>query len=89
MLELCQLGWDSTAYLGHNLFWTGHKRQRKHGVGIAISKSPDIVIVNIAHQSKRMMAAGIIVHGCKILVISAYTMTEKMMSLEKRNSTED
>lgn len=44
MQEVHQLHNDIIAYLGSNLFWTGLKGIRQHGVRIIICKSEDLVI---------------------------------------------
>lgn len=38
MQDVHRLDCDSIAYLGCNLFWTGNKEKRQHGVAIAIGK---------------------------------------------------
>ena len=76
MQEVRRLGNDSVSHLGYDFFWTGTKVKRIHGVGIAIRKSPNIIVDNIIHHSARLMAADIVVCGCKIRFISAYAPTE-------------
>lgn len=53
--KICQLGCDSISHLGYNLFWNDYKKKRQHG--IAIHKSPDIVIDTIVHQSEKLMTS--------------------------------
>lgn len=50
MQDVCRLGCDSITHLEYNLFWAGYKEKRQHSIGIAIIKSPDILIDNIMQQ---------------------------------------
>lgn len=68
----------------YNLFWTGQKEYRQHGVGIVIHRLLDMVIDNILNLSKRLIAAKIVVCGYNIQVISAYVPTEKKFCFQKK-----
>lgn len=50
---------------------------RKYNIDIAISKPSCIIIENISLPSERLMTADIVVHVCKIRVITADAPPEK------------
>lgn len=55
---------------GYNLYRTSVKeKKRRHGVGIAVVKSSDFVIV--LYQPERLIPVDIVVRGCKIRITSA------------------
>lgn len=68
---------DSISQVGYNFYWTGLKTKRQHGAGTAICNLVDIVLNNNLHQSERLMVADIVVCGCKIQMMSAYTPNKK------------
>ena len=73
--EVRRLNSGSLQHCGYNFYWNGLKRFRRHGVGIAIKECSYISVDNIINCSGRLMAADILVKGCKIRVISAYAPT--------------
>ena len=73
--EVRRLKTDSVSHLGYTFHWSGHKRKKIHGVGIAIRNTPDIVIEGIQHHGARLMAVDIDVKGCKLRILSCYAPT--------------
>ena len=84
MQEVRRIGNDSLSYAGYDFYWCGKKLKRKHGVGIAVKKSKDIVVNNVLSCSPRLMAMDVTICGCKIRVISAYAPTENSVPSSKQ-----
>ena len=73
--EVRMLNTGSIRHLGYNFYWSGLKRQRKHGVAIAIRDCSYIDINTVHAINGRLMAADIVVRGCKVRVVSCYAPT--------------
>ena len=66
-----------------NVWWSGYKRDRKYGVGIAIRISKSVIIQNIEQVSPRLMWIECVCYGIKLRIISAYAPTEDGTSSQK------
>ena len=75
-LQECRLlNTGSINHLGYNFYWSGMSRYKRYGVGIAIRNSNDIITNSVVYFSARLMAADVVVKGCKIRVVCAYAPT--------------
>ena len=54
-----------------NVWWSGYKRDRKYGVGIAIRVTKSIIVKNIEQVSPRLMWVECLCYGIKLRIISA------------------
>ena len=75
--EVRLLNTGSVQHLNYKFYWSGLKRCKRNGVGIAIRNSSDITINGIINTSDRLMAADITIKGCKLRIISCYAPTLK------------
>lgn len=60
----------------YEFYWTGFKRKREYGVGIAIRQIPGIEVGEVTYISERMMTVELIIFGFSVKIISAYAPTE-------------
>ena len=81
--EVRLLNTGSVQHCKYNFFWSGMKRCKRNGVGIAIRNNSDIIINGIINVSDRLMAADVTIKGCKLRIISCYAPTLKS-SLSKK-----
>ena len=79
--EVRQLNTGSVKHLGYTFYWSGLKRFKRYGVGIAIKNNSDIVINGVIYFSARLMAADLTVRGCKVRIVSGYAPTLSGTSL--------
>ena len=73
--EVKRLKKDYVSHLGYIFHWSGHDVKKMHGVGIAIRKTPDIIIESVQYYSARLISADINVKGCSLRIISCYAPT--------------
>ena len=59
-----------------NIWWSGLKKQRRAGVGIAIRSNKNIVMEDIGYVSSRLIWIDCICYGMKLRIICAYAPTE-------------
>ena len=60
----------------YEVHWSGFKRKREYGVGIAIKVQPGIEIGEIKAINERLMTAAVEIFGLSMKLISAYAPTE-------------
>jgi len=60
----------------YEVHWSGFKRKREYGVGIAIKVQPGIEIGEIKAINERLMTAAVEIFGLSMKIISAYAPTE-------------
>ena len=68
-----------------NLFWSGYKKDRRAGVGIAIKASKSIKFGDVNYISPRLLSIDLVCYGIKVRVISAYSPTELATTSQKDN----
>ena len=83
------LNTGSRKYAGYSFYWSGLKRNKWYGVGIAIRESSYITIESIITVNERMKAANINVKGFKVHVISCYAPTLRRPLLTKQKLYKD
>lgn len=65
------------------------EKKRQHGFGIAIRTPTDIVIDNNVEPVRKLYAADIVIHNCRIRVISAYKPNKREFSWKKEKFDTD
>ena len=68
----------------YEVYWSGNKLKRQHGVGIAVKYSPRVEIIEVLPISARIIVLDVVVYGCELRVISCYAPTE-----DSSDSTKD
>ena len=58
------------------LWWSGYKKDRRAGVGIAIRMSKTVQFENVNYVSPRLMWIDLLCYGMEVRVVSAYSPTE-------------
>ena len=73
--EVRMLNTGSLSHLGYSFYWSGPKKYKRQGVAIAIRKSPYITTESIQCINNRLIAADVLIKGCKLRIISSYAPT--------------
>ena len=60
----------------YEVYWSGNKLKRQHGVGIAVKYSPRVEIIEVLPISARIIALDVVFNGCELRAISCYAPTE-------------
>ena len=60
----------------YDIYWTGTKRRKIHGVAIAVRNGKHVQVVDVENISSRVMSINVDVSGCKLKIVSAYGPTE-------------
>ena len=79
--EVRRLGVGSVLIDGINheyeFYWSGFKRKREYGVGIAIRKIPGIEVGEIVCINERLMTAELNIFGLSVKIVSGYAPTNE------------
>ena len=79
--EVRRLGVGSIEVKGKNntyeVYWSGFKRKREYGVGIAILKIPGVEIGEISFINERLMTAELNIFGLAVKIVSVYAPTNE------------